>query len=581
MKKYKKIITEQSVGECQTWTNPSLKMMCETGCLPEGMLPVIYEGNEMPNFKGQEVGQVPSKQHKSYNAVFFGDYDQAQGGNTVMYYSGDTFDAPLINSATKKPTIKKGNCLDMNETLKASYGPDIKLALDSISAYTKGQVVSYETANKNPDLIAQGWELIPLTQAPGYETWGPIISRQLNSRPEIIMVWKMSGAKQYQGDQSVGCKTKYTDLGYKESQKPIGKAGFHDVNLKNDPDCKGYFKTDYWMALDLTKMSDQKLIEKLSNDFQVLTSGLTKSSCRSFITTYSSAYDKKLAITQSNLNRYKIAVNQCKTQFNFMFPWINNKVKELEYASVVTSSTGEQLDYSLQGGSRDIAQESTVKLKNLIKENLIKASENKKRMLIGESKIVKNRLTIISENRVLKTKKQKDKFNNELLSEMIYFNKQGFNKELINEQFWNVLQGIFGNGAEAIMGTFKEYIANWIVGKLTDDTDGWIPQLIITSIGNLDFSEISKLTNCDYLTKFLAKSISETMIKKLQVGADMRNPLFDVMRNAIVETMQDSTLGQKIEKGLVEIICPSLSGIKSKMDVATDKIKQGAISAAN
>ena len=227
-------------------------------------------------------------------------------------------------------------------------------------------------------------------------------------------------------------------------------------------------------------------------------------------------------------------------------------------------------------------KESTVKLKNLIKENLIIAKENKKRVLTEEIKIVKTRLIIISENRVLKTKKQKDKFNNELLSEMIYFNKQGFNKELINEQFWDVLKGIFGNGAEGIMGTFKEYIGSWLVDNLTPiEPDGWLGQLIITSVGNLDITDIGKLTNCDYLTKFLAKNISETMVKKLQVGADMRNPLFDVMRNAIVETMEESALGQKIEKGLVEIICPLLSGVKSKMDTATDKLKQGAISAAN
>ena len=227
-------------------------------------------------------------------------------------------------------------------------------------------------------------------------------------------------------------------------------------------------------------------------------------------------------------------------------------------------------------------KESTVKLKNLIKENLIKTKENKKRMLIEEHKIVKNRLIIISENRILKTKKQRDKFNNELLSEMIYFNKQNFNKQIINEQFWDVLKGIFGNGADAIMGTFKEYIGSWLVDNLTPvDPDGWLGQLIITSVGNLDISEIGKLTNCDYLTKFLAKNISETMVKKLQTGADMRNPLFDVMRNAIVDTMEESSLGQRIEKGLVEIICPLLSGVKSKMDVATDKIKQGAITAAN
>lgn len=580
MKKNKKLITEQSVGKCQTWTNALLKMMCETGCFPEGISPTTYEGNEMPSFKGQQVGSVPSKTRPGYNAVFFGDYDQSKGGCTVMYYSGDTFDNPLINPATKKPLVKRANCEDMNETLAASIGPDVKIALDSISAYTEGQVVSYETVYKNPNLISQGWELIPLTQAPGYDTWGAIIGRQLKSRPEMVMVWKMSGAKQYQKDQSADCVTEYTNLGYVKSQKPIGKAGFLDVNLKEEPNCGGYFKTDYWMTLDLTKISDQQLIGKLDTDFNKLKNGLNKGDCRSFISSYSTAYDKQLAISQRNLDRYKPIVSQCKRQYNYIFPWINSKLKDLEYAKVINSTTGEPLDYSLQGG-RKVAQESLNMLKQTIKENLIRANETKKKVLTEETKIVKSRLLIITENRSLKTKKQKDKFCSDLLSEMIYFNKQGFNKELINEQLWDMMKGIFGNGAEGIMQTFKEYIGSWLVDNLTPiETDGWLGQLIVTSVGNLDFADIPKLTNCDFLTKFLAKNISETMIKKVQTSSEVTGTFYDVLRNSIVETMEQSDLGQKIEKGLVEIICPLLSGVKTKMDTAADKLKQGAVSAA-
>lgn len=581
MKNKKKLITEQSVGKCQNWTSTLLKMMCETGCFPEGITPTTYEGNEMPNFKGQQVGTVPSKNRPGYNAVYFGDYDQTKGGCTVMYYSGDTFDNPLINPATKKPLIKKANCEDMNETLEASYGKDIQTVLNAISAYTKGQVISFYEGQKNPQLISQGWSLIPITQAPGYEKWGGLYDAQLGNRPQRVMVWKKGKYSEYGSNQSEACIKKYTDRGMTKTDKPIGIAGKNYINILDDAACKEYFDGPVYFMVDYSNLTPKKTVNELNAlNTKMQGAGTNKEDCRKFISLYYDAYEKKMAITQVTIDNYKSVMRSCKTNHKYIYPWINKSLTDIEYKGRVTTSTGEELDYSLQGG-KTVAQESLNVLKQTIKENLIKTIENKKRILTEESKIVKNRLLIITENRGLKTKKQKDKFCSDLLSEMIYFNKQGFNKELINEQLWDMLKGVFGNGAEGVMQTFKEYIGSWLVDNLTPiETDGWLGQLIITSVGNLDFADIPKLTNCDFLTKFLAKNISETMIKKVQTSSEVTGTFYDILRNSIVETMEQSDLGQKLEKGLVEIICPLLSGVKTKMDTAADKLKQGAISAA-
>ena len=58
--------------------------------------------------------------------------------------------------------------------------------------------------------------------------------------------------------------------------------------------------------------------------------------------------------------------------------------------------------------------ESTHNLKNLIRESLLEVKKTKEKNVLSEGKIVKARLSIISENVNLKTKKQKDKFFGEL-----------------------------------------------------------------------------------------------------------------------------------------------------------------------
>ena len=53
------------------------------------------------------------------------------------------------------------------------------------------------------------------------------------------------------------------------------------------------------------------------------------------------------------------------------------------------------------------------------------------------------------------------------ISEAIYLQSQGFDKQIIKEEFWDSIKGLFGqHGSEAIFGTFKEYMGKWLLKKL-------------------------------------------------------------------------------------------------------------------
>ena len=321
------------------------------------------------------------------------------------------------------------------------------------------------------------------------------------------------------------------------------------------------------------------VIKKLEEAVKNSKSGeekVRKIACKNAIEFYKRAYEIKLEISQPKIDSLKPAIRNCLNNF----PKFSKIAETLQFASPVQTQTGKNADYSLNvNAGQSVQRESKEKqLKNLVRESLLEIKEKKIKSNLSEGKIVKGRLSIISENVVLKTNKQKDKFCNELLSEMIYLNSQGFNKQVINEGFFDVLKGLFGHAPEGIMEYFKEYIGKWLVEHLTPaDPEGWVGNIIITSIGNLAIADIPKLTDCNFLTKLISKSVGEGAVRKLSHEKGLDGPFYDVLRNSIVDMLDETSLGSKIEEGLGSFICPLLGGVKNKMNVATDTLKQKAL----
>jgi hypothetical protein len=230
---------------------------------------------------------------------------------------------------------------------------------------------------------------------------------------------------------------------------------------------------------------------------------------------------------------------------------------------------------------RQVTNESKTKLDNLIKENLQKLSEEKNNNLLSETKIIQNRAKILTENRILKFKQPREKFFNEIISESIYLESQGFDKQLIKEEFWDTIKGMFGqHGSEAIFGTFKEYMGKWLLQKLTPvNPDGWIGSIVVAAIGNLHIDDLSKLTDCNFLTKKLASSIGEGIARKIQHDKGYDGGISDIVRNGLFSAIDNSQMVQSLETGLAKLICPALSGVKTKLEDKANKMKTMAVQA--
>ena len=225
--------------------------------------------------------------------------------------------------------------------------------------------------------------------------------------------------------------------------------------------------------------------------------------------------------------------------------------------------------------------ESTeLNIKSLIKENLTKVKTEKLKTYSAESKIVKGRASIIIESTILKTKPQQKKLFNDILTESIYLNSQGFSKHIIEEQFFDTLKGFFEKeDFNSIYDTFKQYMGEWLVSKLTPlHSDGWMSKLIINSIEDVNVSDFEKLLDCSFLTKSISKSIVDGSVGKLNKDNDLDGGLYDMVRNNIFDYVNGNDFLNKLESDITKILCPLLNGVSEKLDNAHEEIRDKAMS---
>ena len=390
-------------------------------------------------------------------------------------------------------------------------------------------------------------------------------------------IWKKTGKRQTQSPKQDEIIKTSTDKGWKDLGGKINSANkglYIDPPLNLKDKYKDDFPENYHLFFELSKVNTQPLVYELNNLIK-LDLG-SRQNCKKIISNYNILQQKKAPVNDATIENWKNSVKQCESNVKDYLDF--NKTKNILEKLKTTSNNWSIGDNETSETTTDTQNENLNNLKSLVRESLLEIKKTKEKNVLSEGKIVKARLSIISENVNFKTKKQKDKFFDELLSEMVYLNSQGFDKQVINEGFFDMLKSLLGHSPDGIMEYFKEYMAKWLVNNLTPmDPEGWIGNMIITGIGNLPIGDIPKLTDCNYLTKWISKTAAEGTVRKLTHEKGLDGPFYDVLRNSIVDMLDETSLGSKIEEALGSFICPLLGGVKNKMNVATDTLKQKAL----
>jgi hypothetical protein len=425
----------------------------------------------------------------------------------------------------------------------------------------------------------------------------PYLQQQIQSNKDrVFWMWKGKGLtatsedKTTKGQQFVDFLIKNNNWKKPDDVSPETRTNYlvvdmgdeksyiNDILLSKYKDYIKYFQKGYLLYQPIVSLSAAELNQKNETFIQSAKMDYDKKVCRNVIVSF---YNKMATTSRSEENRQivvlpgeKEVVQNCLNNNKGKYPGLSKEIEALKYTTDKQFKIDHTIDYT-----RKAVRESEEKmLKQTISEGLTLLKDKQKKML-SESKIVRNRLEILAEGRDLNNKRELKKFFNDYLNESAYLSSRGYDSQIISEQFLDLLKGFFtGTGVESVMSTFKESAVKWILDKIgVVDSSGWIGSIIITALGNLKFGDIGKLTDCNFLVPYLAKSVAEGAVRKFMVEKGMDSGISSVIRNAIIEVLEDSAFGQSIEKGLEKIICPSLGGLKSKMSSMTNMMKNKAL----
>jgi hypothetical protein len=148
--------------------------------------------------------------------------------------------------------------------------------------------------------------------------------------------------------------------------------------------------------------------------------------------------------------------------------------------------------------------------------------------------------------------------------------KQTMASSLIKEEFeW--LSNLLGIGGKGVISTFKTNIAKKLIDKfIPGGSDSWLGGIVANSIGNIPLGDYfnGNILKCDFVSKEITKSISEEVLTKVQQNKDLTGGFYDVIKNSLMEYIDDTPFFNKIQEGVSAMICPYMEDISGSLGKA-------------
>jgi len=209
-------------------------------------------------------------------------------------------------------------------------------------------------------------------------------------------------------------------------------------------------------------------------------------------------------------------------------------------------------------------------LKKLVKNNLKEVKEVK-RTRLTESKIVKGRLSIISESVNFNSKIQTTKFFNKLFIESNKLVNMGITESVINEDLVMVLKGLMGNESSKVTEMLKERLISYLESKL--GMDGFEKDVLTQSIVELEEDEFPKIfTDKRFLPRKIADVFTQEFKEKYLEG------LNDTTKEVIMSQIDNDNFKRQLEDKFTTALETLLSSIESNMDSKLSGIRDSVFS---
>lgn len=217
-------------------------------------------------------------------------------------------------------------------------------------------------------------------------------------------------------------------------------------------------------------------------------------------------------------------------------------------------------------------------LKKDIRKSLIEIKTKKENRLI-ESKIVQSRLLAILESNPDFKNFKKLSFERQweigvpFLQEVAYLKDLGMEDNLITEQgLLDILGKIFGTGVSAGSETIFEAMLSSMLRKL--GLTGFLADTITFFFVRNPGKIMESFRDCRALSKNLGQAVLEAYINKLTKEYNMGGLGSDFIRNALLETLENSDFGGKVAQQFSEFVCGFFDNVKQKGSTVMGAINQ-------
>ena len=208
-------------------------------------------------------------------------------------------------------------------------------------------------------------------------------------------------------------------------------------------------------------------------------------------------------------------------------------------------------------------------LKKEIRKTLVETKKNKENKII-ESKIVKSRLNAILESTPDFKSFKKLPFERQweigvpLMQEIAYLKELGVDDDLLITEggIWDMLGSIFGTGISAGGETIFEAMLSSLLKKL--GFSGFIADAVTFFFSRNPGKIWESFKDCNALSKNVGQAIMEAYVVKLQREYNVSGKGMDFIRNALMETLENSDFGSKLADQFAEFICGFYNTIAGK-----------------
>lgn len=201
---------------------------------------------------------------------------------------------------------------------------------------------------------------------------------------------------------------------------------------------------------------------------------------------------------------------------------------------------------------------------NRLKTTISEKLNRTKKTILRENYEIRNKFFLIEEvNRNKKNSKQK--MIDDVITEMFYLSSLGYKKSVISENVIDWFKTLLGLGddsiAEPVIDTFKESFLGYVIKLIAPgSTNSFLANIIKTGLADIDMNDLDKLTDCEFLSETISKSIVEGTINKLKNSAGFTAGVFNVVRNSLMDQIDNSDFFENLKGGISDFICGSIAG---------------------